>query len=87
MEEQKFSIPCLFCDIAVQVPAEGWVPTSCGVCFECLAPRTLGQIKVVFLLRSQLVTLHHQVEELKSSIQNLQSAQQDMEQALVAGDS
>ena len=77
---------CLCCNRAVLVDSVAWgqmeMPiVTCPTCTKTV-PRAI--VSVLFILRSQVATLGNEVVHLKRDISRLFTAQQDLEQALVA---
>ena len=77
---------CLCCDKDVLVDSDKWnkLEMPIALCPPCAETVPKAAVKVLFVMRSQLVALTNEVTLVKRDIKKLYAAQQELEQALVA---
>lgn len=87
MQEYDVAVPCLVCNEMVLIRSQDWSPKKVGLCLDCYDSYSLSMIRLVYMLRVQVSSLHNQLMEQKGRIEKLFSAQKEMEMELLGGDS
>lgn len=78
-------MPCLCCDRPGLVDSEKWKEMEMPIvlCRQCSLTVPMATVKVLFVMRSQIVTIRNELTLMKRDVTRLFTAQQDLEQALV----
>lgn len=90
MSKHTSMVPCLLCDVPVEVTKEEWdsQEAPAAFCDDCTVQVDMGAIpwpmvNMIYLLRCQVSQLLGDMTFTKAQIKNLFEAQQDLEQDLL----
>jgi len=76
------TMQCLCCDKLILVDIGTWnsMEMPIALCFRCRGTVPQALVKVLFIVRSQISSLHNEVILMKKDIKKLYVAQQELEQ-------
>lgn len=80
--QRSMKMPCLCCDAPVILEAEALARLELPVvlCLDCLRTTPVSLIKVLYIMRSQIAQLHHEVQKHERDMKRMFTAQQELEQ-------